>query len=95
MEVSKKTINKGCLLLTKAIISMLSQSKFLTNLSLANCGIGKEVMFAIGEGLSKNTMLQVLNLRGNRIKMNGIKEFVRSCFSNNKLALKSLDLSQN
>ena len=37
-------------------------------------------MLAIGEGLFKNCRLQVLNMRGNRVKMNGIKEFVRSCF---------------
>ena len=47
---------------------------------MANCGIGKEVMLAIGEGLLKNTKLQSLNVRGNRVKLNGIKEFVRSCF---------------
>lgn len=34
-------------------------------------------------------------MRGNRVKLNGIKEFVRSCFQNNKLALKNIDLSQN
>ena len=50
-------------------------------------------MLAIGEGLFKNNKLQVLNLRGNRVKLNGIKELVRSCFQNNKLALKSIDLS--
>lgn len=59
---------------------MLSCSKYLVTLSLANCGIGKDVMLAIGEGLFKNTKLQNLNLRANRVKMNGIKEFVRSCF---------------
>ena len=37
----------------------------------------------------------MLNMRGNRIKMNGIKEFVRSCFQNNKLALRNVDFSQN
>ena len=34
-------------------------------------------------------------MRGNRVKMNGIKEFVRSCFQNTKLALKHVDFSQN
>lgn len=34
-------------------------------------------------------------MRGNRIKMNGIKEFVRSCFQNSKLALRNIDFSQN
>ena len=34
-------------------------------------------------------------MRGNRVKLNGIKELVRSCFQNSKLALKSVDLSQN
>ena len=80
LEVSKKTNTTAVFQLTKAINAMLSCSKFLTHLSMANCGIGKDVMLAIGEGLFKNTKLQTLNLRGNRIKMNGIKEFVRSCF---------------
>ena len=80
MEVSKKTSPAAYLQLTKAIIAMLSCSKYLTHLSLANCGIGKEVMLALGEGLFKNSKLQVLNMRGNRVKLNGIKEFVRSCF---------------
>ena len=74
---------------------MLSQGKYLTHLSIANCGIGKEVMLAIGEGLLKNTKLQSLNVRGNRVKLNGIKEFVRSCFQNGKLALRHVDFSQN
>ena len=74
---------------------MLSCGRFLTHLSLANCGIGKEVMLAIGEGLFKNTRLQLLNVRGNRVKLNGIKEFVRSCFQNNKIALRHVDFSQN
>ena len=52
-------------------------------------------MLAIGEGLAKNTKLQSLNMRGNRVKINGIKEFVRSCYQNSKLALKSVDFSQN
>jgi hypothetical protein len=76
-------------------MAMLSCSKFLTHLSLASCGIGKEIMLAVGEGLFKNTKLQVLTLRGNRVKMNGIKEFVRTCFQNNKLVLKHIDFSQN
>jgi len=76
-------------------MAMLSCSRFLTHLSLASCGIGKEIMLALGEGLFKNTKLQVLNLRGNRVKMNGIKEFVRTCFQNGKLALKQIDFSQN
>lgn len=37
-------------------------------------------MLAIGEGLFKNTRLQVLNVRGNRVKLSGVKELVRSCF---------------
>lgn len=81
--------------MAKAFIGVLSCSKFLTQLSLANCGIGKDIMLAIGEGLFKNNKLQQLNVRGNRIKLNGIKEFVRSCFQNSKLALKSIDFSQN
>ena len=95
MEVSKKTNSPAYFQLTKAIIAMLSCSKYLTHLSLANCRIGKEVMLAVGEGLFKNCRLQVLNMRGNRVKMNGIKEFVRSCFQNNKLALRNVDFSQN
>lgn len=66
--------------LTKAFTALISASRFLTQLSLANCGIGKEVMLAIGEGLFKNTRLQVLNVRGNRVKLSGVKELVRSCF---------------
>ena len=80
LEISKKTNSPAYFQLTKAIIAMLSCSKYLTHLSLVNCRIGKEVMLAIGEGLFKNCRLQVLNMRGNRVKMNGIKEFVRSCF---------------
>jgi hypothetical protein len=80
LEVSQKTHSTAFNQLTRAFISTLSASKFLTHLSLANCEIGKEVMLAIGEGLLKNNKLQSLNLRGNRIKMNGIKEFVRTCF---------------
>ena len=95
MEVSKKTNVGVYQRLTKAIIALLSCGKFLTHLSLANCEIGKEVMLSIGEGLFKNTKLQSLNMRGNRVKMNGIKEFVRSCFQNSKLALKHVDFSQN
>ena len=57
MEVSRKHSSAAYLTLTKAIISMLSQSKYLTHLSLANCNIGKEVMLAIGEGLFKNNKL--------------------------------------
>ena len=76
-------------------MAMLSCSKFLTHLSLASCNIGKKMMLSLGEGMFKNTKLQVLNLRGNRVKMSGIKEFVRTCFQNNKLALKQLDFSQN
>ena len=83
LEVSKKAPNSGCASLTKSIMAMLSCSKYLTHLSMASCGIGKEVMLSIGEGLAKNTKLQTLNLRGNRVKMNGIKEFVRSCLQNN------------
>ena len=93
MEVSKKNSVAAYIALTKAIISMLNCSKYLTHLSLANCGIGKEVMLAIGEGLFKNSKLQMLNMRGNRVKMNGIKEFVRSCFQNTKLALRHVDFS--
>ena len=81
--------------LTKAFMSLLNTSRTLTQLSLANCGIGKQVMLAIGEGLFKNTRLQVLNVRGNRVKLNGVKELVRSCFQNSKLGIKSLDFSQN
>ena len=93
MEVSRKNSVAAYIALTKAIISMLNCSKYLTHLSLANCGIGKEVMLAIGEGLFKNSKLQMLNMRGNRVKMNGIKEFVRSCFQNTKLALRHVDFS--
>ena len=56
-EVSKKTSGAAYLQLTKAIISLLSCSKYLTHLSLANCRIGKEVMLAVGEGLFKNVRL--------------------------------------
>ena len=90
---SAKSPNSASWHLTKAFMTVLSCSRYLTHLSLTNCGIGKEVMLAIGEGLFKNNKLQVLNLRGNRVKLNGIKELVRSCFQNNKLALKSIDLS--
>lgn len=76
-------------------MTMLSCSKYLTHLSLASCSISKEVMLSIGEGLFKNTKLQTLNLRGNRVKMNGIQEFVRTCLQNSELALKHIDLSQN
>ena len=80
LEVSQKSNSQATYQLTKAFVTVLSCSRFLTHLSLANCGIGKEIMLAIGEGLFKNSRLQVLNLRGNRIKLNGITEFVRSCF---------------
>ena len=56
-EVSRKNSQAAYLALTKAIIAMLSCSKYLTHLSLANCQIGKEVMLALGEGLFKNTKL--------------------------------------
>ena len=57
LEVSKKNSSAAYFQLTKAIVAMLGCSKFLTHLSLANCGIGKEVMLALGEGLFKNTRL--------------------------------------
>ena len=57
LEVSKKSCSTASFQLTRAIIAMLSCSKYLLNLSLANCGIGKDVMLAIGEGLFKNTKL--------------------------------------
>lgn len=56
-EVSRKNSQAAYFALTKAIIAMLSCSKYLTHLSLANCQIGKEVMLALGEGLFKNTKL--------------------------------------
>lgn len=95
VEVSRKGNFAGFQQLSKAIIAMLSCSKFLQHLSLASCGVGKDIMLAIGEGLFKNQKLQVLNLRANRIKINGIKELVRSCFQNAKLPLRQIDLSQN
>ncbi len=95
LEVSKKSNRTASFQLTKAIIALLSCSRNLNHLSLANCGISKDCMLAIGEGLFKNNKLQTLNLRGNRIKMNGIKEFVRSCFQNNNLVLRNVDFSQN
>mmetsp|Transcript_35026 Transcript_35026/g.46086 ORF Transcript_35026/g.46086 Transcript_35026/m.46086 type:complete len:150 (+) Transcript_35026:2230-2679(+) len=93
LEVSQKSGQSACFHLTKAFVGVLSCGRYLSHLSIANCGIGKEIMLAIGEGLFKNNRLQVLNMRGNRVKLNGIKELVRSCFQNSKLALKSIDLS--
>ena len=80
LEVSQKSSNSASFHLTKAFVALLSCSRYLSHLSIANCGIGKEIMLAIGEGLFKNNKLQLLNMRGNRVKLNGIKELVRSCF---------------
>ena len=80
---------------TKSIVTYLSKSKNLLNLNLSGCIITKEIMRCIGEGLAKNTRLQSLNLSRNRININYIKEFVRSCYENSKLALKHVDFSYN
>ena len=52
-------------------------------------------MRCIGEGLSKNQKLQTLNLSRNRININYIREFVRSCYENSKLVLRNVDFSYN
>lgn len=80
---------------TKALVSFLSNSKTLNHLSMGCCNLGRETALAIGEGLLKNTRLQTLNVRGNLIQLNGIREIVRACYENNKLVLKHLDFSSN
>ena len=80
---------------TKALISLLTNSKTLNHLSMASCNIGRETTLAIGEGLVKNIRLQTLNVRGNLIQINGIREIVRACYENNKLALRHVDFSSN
>ena len=57
LEISKKSNRTAAFQLTKAIIMLLSCSRNLTHLSLANCGISKDLMLAIGEGLFKNNKL--------------------------------------
>ena len=57
LEVSKKQNKTAAFQLTKAFIALLSCSRSLNHLSLANCNISKDVMLAIGEGLFKNNKL--------------------------------------
>ena len=80
---------------TKALVSFLASSKSLNHLSMGCCNLGKETAFAIGEGLVKNSKLQTLNVRGNLIQLNGIREIVRACYENNNLVLKHIDFSSN
>ena len=95
-EISKKSVAPSLYYsFSKSIVTYLSQSKNLTHLSMASCVVTKVIMRCIGEGLAKNNRLQFLNLSRNRIKINCIKEFVRSCYENPKLALRHVDFSYN
>ena len=85
----------GFLFFIRSLISLMHQSKTLTHLSMASCNLGKETALAIGEGLNKNTKLITLNLRGNQIKMNGVREIVKACYENSKLCLRHVDFSSN
>jgi len=79
----------------EALIQLLKKSKHLTHLSMVNCGIGKDTMLALGQGLHQNTRLQSLMLRGNKIQASGLCSFVSACYENPKLVIRNLDFGSN
>lgn len=70
-------------------------NRHLKHLSLNNCGLGKEAVDAIGEGLAKNTKLESISLRSNLLGLKHITEFMDSCVNNKRLVLRHVDLSSN
>ena len=70
---------------------MLITNKHLRELSMKGCNLGSAAMDALGEGLSTNISLKVLDLSNNKItSVSGKWSEVLS-----KCGLKSLDLSNN
>ena len=96
LEITKKSASPSVYFaFKKSMVTYISQTKTLTHLNMASCIITKEIMRCIGEGLAKNVRLQSLNLSRNRININCIKEFIRSCYENNRLSLRHIDFSYN
>ena len=79
----------------RVIAEYLRVSKCIQTLSLNYCQIGNEVATAIGKGLQSNERLEVLSLKHNNIRADGMYEIVDALKDNHYLKIRILDLSSN
>ena len=56
----------------KSIVPFLWNNRSLLSLNLAFCSIGDTQMSYLGDGLSHNYRLAILDLRGNRLTSDGV-----------------------
>ena len=74
---------------------MLWNNRTLQSLNISSCNLGKVAAEAIGDGLTKNSTLQSLDISENAFPVDSIQPWAASTKNKSLRHLKSLDISNN
>ena len=75
------------------ILKPLLETMMIKNLNLANCSLGNNATYILGDSISNNENLKKLNISSNKISDKGFRSFI-SLFAHNS-NIESFDCSQN